>query len=98
VDLAAWSVHTHPDGTVTINVRQMSDPDGLRDTLAKAGVPAVVSVRKAGQATSCSPGGDEVPVKNLIVSSATSTKSGITIRPSAVPKGAKLLVTAVSRS
>jgi hypothetical protein len=42
VDLAGWSVHTNADSTVTVTMRQLRDPELLRQVLAKAGVRAVV--------------------------------------------------------
>lgn len=42
VHLAAWSVDTHPNGTVTFNLRQVSQPARLQHALAEAGVPASV--------------------------------------------------------
>jgi hypothetical protein len=42
VHLAAWSVDTHPDGTVTFTLRNASQPARLQHALAEAGVPAMV--------------------------------------------------------
>jgi hypothetical protein len=42
VHLAAWSVDTHPDGTVTFRLRNTSQPALLQHVLAEAGVPAMV--------------------------------------------------------
>jgi hypothetical protein len=42
VHLAAWSVDTHPNGMVTFNLRQVSQPARLQHVLAEAGVPARV--------------------------------------------------------
>ena len=42
VNLAAWSVNTNPNGTVTFVVKKMSDPARLEHVLAEAGVPAIV--------------------------------------------------------
>ena len=42
VHLAAWSVDTNPNGTVTFNLRQVSQPARLQHVLAEAGVPAQV--------------------------------------------------------
>ena len=46
VDLAAWSVHSTANATVTVTIRDpdMRDPDRLRRVLAQAGVPASVQV------------------------------------------------------
>jgi hypothetical protein len=42
VHLAAWSVDTNPDGTVTFTLRNTSQPARLQRVLAEAGVPAMV--------------------------------------------------------
>ena len=42
VHLAAWSVDTNPDGTVTFKLRSVSHPARLQRVLAEAGVPAMV--------------------------------------------------------
>lgn len=42
VHLAAWSVDTNPDGTVTFRLRNASQPARLQHALAEAGVPAMV--------------------------------------------------------
>jgi len=42
VHLAAWSVDTNPNGTVTFKLRNASQPARLRQALAEAGVPAMV--------------------------------------------------------
>jgi hypothetical protein len=42
VNLAAWSVNTSPDGTVTFSMRNISDPARLQRVLAEAGLPAMV--------------------------------------------------------
>ena len=68
VDLAAWSVNSNPNGTVSVTVRQMVDPAGLRKTLAKAGIPAVVSVEQlASPSTTCDNQGTKLGMKGVIV-------------------------------
>ena len=42
VHLAAWSVDTNPDGSVTFKLRSVSHPARLQRVLAEAGVPAMV--------------------------------------------------------
>ena len=42
VHLAAWSVDTNPDGSVTFRLRSVSHPAQLQRVLAEAGVPAMV--------------------------------------------------------
>jgi hypothetical protein len=92
VDLAAWSVHTNANGTVSITVRQMHDPADLRKTLAKAGIPAVVAVDHLGTPSTCVSHGGQVPKdlpKGIIaaVNRGTAGAPGVTIRPAAIPKG-----------
>lgn len=43
VDLAAWSVHTNADSTVTFTLREFWDPAKLEQVLAHAGVRALVT-------------------------------------------------------
>jgi hypothetical protein len=42
VHLAAWSVDTSPNGTVTFKLRNTSQPRRLEHVLAEAGVPAMI--------------------------------------------------------
>ncbi len=42
VHLAAWSVDTNPNGTVTFKMKNTSHPTRLEHALAEAGVPAMV--------------------------------------------------------
>ena len=42
VHLTAWSVDTHPDGTVTFKLHNTSQPARLQHVLAQAGIPAMV--------------------------------------------------------
>jgi hypothetical protein len=42
VHLAAWSVDTNPNGTVTFKLRNTSHPAQLQHALAEAGIPAIV--------------------------------------------------------
>lgn len=55
--LAAWTVRSNPNGTVTltIDVSRLFDPQDLERALAKAGVPAVIRVVRFNQP--CQPGG-----------------------------------------
>ena len=41
--LDAWTVTKHANGTITVTVRQLRDPQGLRGTLRADGVPASVT-------------------------------------------------------
>ena len=42
VNEASWSVNTNQDGTVTVALREVSDPTRLQSALHEAGVPAAV--------------------------------------------------------
>ena len=42
IDLAAWTVIRHADGTVCIRINQLRDPGGLQRELRADGVPASV--------------------------------------------------------
>ncbi|MFC4533783.1 hypothetical protein [Sphaerisporangium dianthi] len=48
VHLAAFSVDTNPDGTVTVKMtkQQSLDPEVMQRTLAQAGVPAQITINK----------------------------------------------------
>lgn len=43
MQLAAWTVVKHTDGTVVVTVRQLRNPAGLQRTLRADGVPATVT-------------------------------------------------------
>ena len=43
VRLAAWTVAAHPDGDISITIRELRDPAGLQDRLRADGVPASVT-------------------------------------------------------
>src|SRR5690349_19106421 len=42
IDLTAWAVVKHADGTVYVRINQLRDPAGLQRTLRADGVPASV--------------------------------------------------------
>ncbi len=42
IQLAAWTVVKHPDGTVDVTIRELRDPAGLQRKLRADGVPASV--------------------------------------------------------
>jgi len=43
IHLTAWTVTRQADGTITVTVRQLRDPQGLQSTLRADGVPASVT-------------------------------------------------------
>lgn len=94
VDLAAWSVHTNTDSTVTVtihNAELATDPARLQAVLAEAGVPAVVQVMQPSasnghQITGCTgPGQDGLPqIVDVLGASYTDGRQE-TINPAAMP-------------
>jgi hypothetical protein len=107
VDLAAWSVHTNPDQTVTLTLRQLKDADKLRQVLAQAGVRAY-SFADPGSVPSClatvgdAPFGG-VPLKIAMVAptptridpakSPVSDETTVEFDPKVMPKGSALVLT-----
>jgi hypothetical protein len=89
VHLAAWSVDSSGDGTVALDVRELADAARLQATLADAGVPAIVNADPRCQAV----GGDHLPEIGQVVSHGVAPGGAValTIKPSAMPKGAKLV-------
>jgi hypothetical protein len=90
--LAAWTVARQANGTITVTIRELSDPAGLQSTLRADGVPA--SVTFSGQQNpACQPypysAGTGLPGK--VVSVRPEGQSTLTIiNPSALPSGAGL--------
>lgn len=91
VRLASFEVSTAPVGLVklTLSLGQLRDPGALRQALAKAGVPALVTADKVCY----------VPGPSAILTQVLSPpqhlpggKTVWTIRPSAIPKGIELSI------
>jgi hypothetical protein len=102
VNLAAWSVNTNPDGTVTFKVKRMADPTRLEHVLAEAGVPAIV---RFGE--NCRAQGRTLPVQGVVtgptyvggtagrpqfVNGRPYPAWAYTITPSAMPSGARFMI------
>jgi hypothetical protein len=102
VNLAAWSVNTSPNGTVTFVVKKMSDPARLEHVLAEAGVPAIV---RFGE--NCRARGQTLPLKGVVAGPAyVGGAAGrpewangrpypdwaYTITPSAMPTGSRFMI------
>jgi len=88
IHLAAFSVDTNPNGTIALQTNQGAavDPDALRNALAQAGVPAVVTV-----GTICAAPGPRAPEPALhkVITNPPGARIS-TIVPSAIPAGKKL--------
>jgi hypothetical protein len=97
VHLAAWSVDTNSNGTVTVTVRQLMHAAQLQHVLAKAGVPAIVTFR-----TECLNTQNQNALQKAgVVLKASVHPPGEIIIPSQIPRGDKLLfsiITVVIRS
>ena len=91
VHLAAWSVDTSGNGTVSVTVHELTHPALLARVLGEAGVPAVVAFN-AGCLTPYNQGA-------LARSGALrSGRAGVVIHPSAIPGHARMLFSVVAIS
>jgi hypothetical protein len=90
IHLAGFSVDTNPSGTVTLTLTQgqIFNPSSLRAALAKAGVPALVTL---GSVCTTPFPSDALP-QVLSRSPASDGRSMTTITPSAIPAGEKLSI------
>ncbi len=89
IHTTAWTVTRRTDGIVTLSMRQDENFGLLRRALAEAGVPAVVLDR-----TVCpfpAAGQPEVPAVFPAIP-VSSTRDWFEIRPSAMPRGTKILI------
>jgi len=85
VNLDAWSVNTTASGAVTVELREFLHPAELRQTLAEAGVPAVVYFGAA-----CGPVGLGPDSRKAISLQNTRTSMSFKIRPADIPAGAEV--------
>ena len=95
VNLDAWSVNTLSSGLVYVDVRALRDPVLLRQTLAKAGVPAIVTF---GQF--CTEASDDAAgnLQQILGKAAPGGEPKLTINPVAIPAGSELSIGIVSVS
>ncbi|MDI6100949.1 hypothetical protein QLQ12_20250 [Actinoplanes sp. NEAU-A12] len=88
IELAAWSVESAPDGTITLTVRELVDADGLSARLKQAGVPARVDFLPPGS-DRCAGERDGLPA----IAEVVRMRGGepvVHIRPAAMPAGTTL--------
>jgi hypothetical protein len=87
--LTAWTVAKLADGNVSLTIRRLADPAGLRRALRADGVPA--SVLTTGQADPCHSYGSAGLGKVVTGTPSTITKGSdatvLTIDPAALPSG-----------
>ena len=90
VNLAAWSVNSLPGGLVYVNVRELVQPDLLRQTLAQAGVPAIVTF---GEFCTQAHGSDAAGnLDQVLGKTAAGGEPKVTIKPAAIPAGSELSI------
>jgi hypothetical protein len=95
VNLDAWSVDTLSSGRVYVDVRALHDPVLLRQTLARAGVPAIVTF---GQFCTETSGGNAGNLQQILGKAAPGGEPKLTINPAAIPAGSELSIGIVSGS
>ena len=86
--LAAWSVETNSNGTVTVTVHQLTHAAELQRALAQAGVPAIVTFPR-----SCLQGTQDWHTGGGVTVSVH--PPGLTITPAQIPRGAKLVFSVI---
>lgn len=85
VNLAAWSVNTTSAGQVDLTIRQLKDPARLSHTLARAGVPVVLTSGRVCDGAA----GD---LSKVIQKHADPRRVFLTITPAAMPPGTELVI------
>jgi hypothetical protein len=88
VNLAAWSVNTQSSGLVYVDIRELREPGLLRQTLARAGVPAIVTF---GEFCTGASGGDSQNLQGILGKSPVGGGK-LTINPAAIPAGSELSI------
>jgi hypothetical protein len=92
VRLAAWTVDSSPDGTVTITTREFTHADLLQQVLARDGVPAVV---RFGPQCQPAPGEHALPgpVQAKVIRPGKQPGGNpLTVDRNAMPSGTELLI------
>jgi hypothetical protein len=95
VNLDAWSVNTLSSGLVYLDVRQLQQPALLRQTLARAGVPAIVTF---GEFCTETAAGNTANLQQILGKGALGGQPRLTINPAAIPAGSELSIGIVSAS
>jgi hypothetical protein len=93
VNLDAWSVDTLSSGLVYLDVRELQNPVLLRQTLAAAGVPAIVTF---GQFCTGPNGGGFQDLRQVLGKTAAGGEPKLTINPAGIPQGSELSIGIVS--
>jgi hypothetical protein len=95
VNLDAWSVDTLSSGLVYLDVRQLQNPVLLRQTLAAAGVPAIVTF---GDFCTGPGGGGTENLQQVLGKTALQGEPKLTINPARIPQGSELSIGIISAS
>lgn len=95
VNLDAWSVNTLSSGRVYVDVRQLQNPALLRQTLAAAGVPAIVTF---GEFCTGPGGGSTEDLHLILGKTAADGQPRLIINPAHIPHGSELSIGIVSVS
>jgi hypothetical protein len=88
VNLDAWSVNTLSSGLVYVDIRELQEPALLRQTLARAGVPAIVTF---GEFCTGASGGSTGNLQPVLGKSPLGGGK-LTINPRAIPAGDELSI------
>ncbi|ETK34948.1 hypothetical protein [Microbispora sp. ATCC PTA-5024] len=94
VHLAAFSVDTNPDGTVTVKMTKQEslDPEIMQRTLAQAGIPAEITINKWCQPSDASQDLKADFQKVVGEEKQPDETSMMVITPSAMPPSTKLII------
>ncbi|WP_440087189.1 hypothetical protein [Streptosporangium sp. LJ11] len=92
VQMAAFSIDSNADGTVTVKLtkEESLDPATMKNALARAGVPAEVTINKWCDTTP--PGGQDGLEDVVTMDKVGDRAPQMIITPSAMPAGTKLLI------
>jgi len=93
VNLVAWSVNTGSSGLVYVDIRELQNPVLLRQTLADAGVPAIVTF---GEFCTGPGGANTVDLQQILGKTGADGKPRLTINPAGIPHGSELSIGIVS--
>jgi hypothetical protein len=93
VNLDAWSVNTLSSGLVYVDVRELQKPGLLRQTLADAGVPAIVTF---GEFCTGPGGANNVHLQQVLGKTGADGRPRLTINPAGIPHGSELSIGIVS--
>jgi hypothetical protein len=93
--LAAWSVDTSADKTITVTVRELSDPQKLTEILATTGVRSKVQFVQVpkGNPVGCYKHGEglqRLPSDEVVSWKETGGATVVTIKPALMPSGSVL--------